>query len=365
MRKVLFVAAMLALVLANVQAPPEARALAPMQETDGGMHVNPNPTEQLAYTLEDLESANPAPMPVVQNLSEADAPSDEFEVLADGPAGYVNGHGIAGALQPIAAGTVGGAGTGTPNLTYPYPYALSYVQISGLTSTAPYSTNGKLVFHNDYFGPGWWYCSATSITSGSGGGTNRLLLTAAWCLLPDGWGAGAGNSWSYDLVFYPGLLGGSVPWIFDVWLNEYAPLSHEGAFNRREDWGFVLMGDEACGRVGSCVGAQGIAWNQPRMVEYWGFGYASAPFPGDRTVLCTGPTAKLGSPAGTGPQTQGMGCGQTGGSLGGGMIISFKTANMGYVNSNFSYKLNSGDFYGPYYQNSFYSRWLTARNDYP
>ena len=65
----------------------------------------------------------------------------------------------------------------------------------------------------------------------------------------------------------------------------------------------------------------------------------------------------------------GMGCGMTGGSSGGGWAISFKTANMGYLNSVVAYKYTTPNqpnaIYGPYFASSFESLWQSARLDAP
>ena len=193
-----------------------------------------------------------------------------------------------------------------------------------------------------------------------------MVSTAGHCLHA---GNNSSSGWSYNILFVPGtqygvnLYGTWAGYDWGVRSSWYA------SANDREDYGFVVTdhNSNVCGALGPCVGAQGLAWNQPVYQYFWAFGYpAQSPFPGDLLVWCTSATAKLDNLIpGTGALTMGIGCDMTGGSSGGPWVISGKVANKGFVNSVNSYKYISPSepeaIYGPYFASGVQSLWDELR----
>jgi hypothetical protein len=255
-----------------------------------------------------------------------------------------------------------------PAFTYPFAYNFSYVQMAYVNALIPYSTFGKLYFTNngsDYV------CSGTSVTSGAG--NKSLILTAAHCLHN---GDNSPSSWSSNILFIPAKLGASEP--FGSWTaqpsgNLWVSNSWYTGANPREDFGFVVTDptSNACGFLAPCIGAQGLAWNQSPVQEFWAYGYPElSPFTGDRLIMCSATLSVLdGLVGGTGPLPMGIGCNMTGGSSGGAWVIFGKTANVGYANSVITYKYTQPSqpdaVYGPYFATSFRTLWDTARVDAP
>jgi hypothetical protein len=293
-------------------------------------------------------------------------PGRSVSLLADGPAMIVEGNSPGVASGTPVATTTFGAGTGIPAFTYPFPFNNSYVVIAGLNTNFPYSTGGQLFYSQN---GGDFSCSGTSVSSGQG--NVNLILTAAHCLHD---GSGTPEGASTNILFIPGRFLTQQP--FETWsgFSIHIPASWYSGGNLREDFGFIVADptSNTRGDLGAAVGTQGLAWNQPVFQEFWVYGYPQqSPWVGNRTAMCTGPTAVVDSAApGTGPDPIGMGCNFTGGSSGAGWIVGAKTANRAYVNSVVSYKLTGNPnqplaMYGPYLQTSFYSLWQVARVDDP
>lgn len=324
-------------------------------------------TDVLSYwTEERREAALPPPLeqtaytgPVMQTLAQA-----------DGPAMAVAGINKGGTETGASGINIPGAGSGSPMpaFNYPFAYNYSYVQMAYVNSLIPYSTFGKLYYTNlgtDYT------CSGTSVTSG--GGNKSLILTAAHCL------HGGDNdpaSWSYNILFVPAKLAASEP--FGSWTDQ--PNGNVWVTNNwyttadfRDDFGFIVTDptSNVCGELAPCIGAQGLAWNQSPVYDFWVYGYpVQSPFTGDRLVTCSASLSVLdGSLPGTGASPMGIGCNMTGGSSGGSWIIFGKTANVGYANSVVSYKYTQPSqpnaVYGPYFASNFSTLWESARLDTP
>jgi hypothetical protein len=363
---VLMLLSAIALIGVSFLSPTLPALAAVIRQDSGNVRLESDPTEQLAaeyWTPEMMAAAEANTPPRFYQEAAGGAQGTAFTLLADGPARGVNGHGIGGVSGNAEAKNLGG-GTGIPSFTYPFPYTLGYLQISGLNASAPYSTIGKLYYTQN----GTPYvCSGNSVATGTAGNYN-LVLTAAHCL-HDGNGTEAGKS--TNIAYVPAKLGASEPFgqysASAIWVKT----SWYSTGNEREDFGFIVTNPNGCGDLADCAGAQGLAWNQKEFQDFWAIGYpAVSPFPGDRQVLCTASTAKLDTAIpGTGAPPLGMGCGMTGGSSGGGWAISFKTANMGYLNSVVAYKYTTPNqpnaIYGPYFASSFESLWNSARLDAP
>jgi hypothetical protein len=341
-----------------------------MQGTDAFVN-NPNTQSRdlvFAYwTTERMAAAQPPP--VIGRTAGSSQGSDK-DLMANGPAMYVNGHTPGGAgSSPVTAAVPGSAvASATINLTYPFPYTRTQNPWPSLYDDFPFRTHGKLFFTNAGYGGGTFVCSGTSVTSGVGGNEN-LVLTAAHCLNSGGDGNNVGT-WSDNLLFVPGRrnsvnLNGSWGWIDAViQTNWYTDA------NIRQDYGFLITADNPS-TLSDYVGAQGLAWNQSAVQQFWAYGYpAVSPFSGELMMMCTATTAVRAAEAGAGgfaqgEQPLGIGCDMTGGSSGGGWIVWHNLLNAGYANSVNSFKYTSPSqpnaMYGPYFDGNFQGLWDYAR----
>jgi hypothetical protein len=309
------------------------------------------------WTEERIAGAQPYPG-LLRQASKSGATTTTL--LADGAARVSSGNLIGGVSDLPKNFVLPGAGTGTPNFTYPFPYDVSNGGVFAPYPYAPYSTFGPLYFTQlgtDYV------CSAVSVTSGQT--NNSLILTAGHCLH-------AGNNlpggWSTNIAFAPGRDPNGTP--LGTW-SDYDVLvrpSYYATGNIREDFGFVVSDptSNACGYLGDCAGAMGLAWNQPVFQEFWTYGYPGSPYTGVKLVVCTGPTAKLDDLAdGTGALPLGMGCTMGQGSSGGPWVAGGKTAGIGYANSVVTHKYTQPNqayaIYGPYFASNLELLWNEAR----
>ena len=129
-----------------------------------------------------------------------------------------------------------------------------------------------------------------------------------------------------------------------------APNSWINLENSNYDLGGVVVYPNAAGQSleRAVGGARGIAFNFPREQTFQAWGYPEgSPFDGQRSFICE--SAYGGddpSPDPSGPPAMGIGCDMTGGSSGGGWMISG-----GYVNSvnSFGYDSYPNVMFGPYF----------------
>lgn len=339
-------------------------------------YSNPQTIQQMKefWTLERMAAAQPVPEWVFQhNMSEADHQASQIELLTDGPPMIsspvlpgTGGHGN----TPVQYQVPGGSTT-TPNFDYPFAYNVGQVT-TAFYGFYPWRVNGKIFFTNAAYGPGTFVCSGTIVTSGADGNRN-LVLTAAHCVNSGGNGSTNGT-WSENVVFHPGYRDGVSPqgawpqltlWTLTNWVTDS---------NMRQDYAFIETQEIGlvCGSLANCYGAQGVAWNQAQLREFWATGYpAGAPYNGQRMILCTASTATrdLSIPGagdyGHGRVPMGIGCDMTGGSSGGSWVIRGNMSNGGFANSVNSYKYTypsqPNAIYGPYFDSHFETLWNAAR----
>lgn len=367
-------------VLAQEGAPPtETINPEPISENTSSSSTQTVQQAEEFWTDERMAAAQPVPDWVIeQNIERAKASVNDpavaqTELLAVGSP-YVSspvlpgtgGHGSAAVYYQVP----GGSGT-TPNFSYPFAYNSGLVAPS-FYGFYPWRVNGKIFFTNSDYGPGTFVCSGTIVTSGANGNRN-LVLTAAHCVHSGGVN-GTEGTFSDNVVFHPGYRDGASPqgawpsatmWVKSNWATHT---------NMRQDYAFIEVQELgwACGSLANCFGAQGVAWNQAQLREFWATGYpAESPYTGQRQHLCTASTAKRDlSMPGAGYYDQGVvpmgiGCNMTGGSSGGSWVIRGNMSNGGFANSVNSYKYTypsqPAAMYGSYFDSNFGSLWESAR----
>lgn len=200
----------------------------------------------------------------------------------------------------------------------------------------PNRVHGKLA--GTFPGLGDYVCSATVVSSGTGG----LIITAGHCAYDVDSGTAAVN-----LAFAPGYSKSSLP--YGVW-----PITHLIVDKR---WGkgsldfdySMMQVAPAATTLQDAVGSRGIGFSQPRKQRLQAYGYpakGNKEYDGYRLVRCE--SGYLPDPYRSGgPRGRGMHCNQQEGSSGGGWVSKHK-----YVVSNTSHgypRISSNLFFGPYY----------------
>ncbi len=180
-------------------------------------------------------------------------------------------------------------------------------------------------------------CSGNAVTS-----TNRsVVITAGHCVKYQG-------SWHTNWAFVPAYAAGAAP--FGTWTAR-ATLSTP-QWTASEDINYDIgaaVVNQLDGRsLTDVVGAQGIAFNQPRRQPMYSFGYpAAAPYDGSRLIYCSGTAIDdfLLS------RDHGLNCTMTGGASGGPWFVRFNEATgTGLVNSVNSFKyVFLPHMFGPYF----------------
>lgn len=186
-----------------------------------------------------------------------------------------------------------------------------------------------------------YVCSGSSVVAGN----RSLVLTAGHCV-NEGPGAFVTN-----FAFVPAYDNGSRP--FGTWtarsLVTSAEWSDDGDLNH--DIGFAVVSALSGNALADVVGAQGIAFNQPRGQVMSAFGYpAAGPYDGTTLDWCWGKA--INDPYGA--LDQGVKCNMTGGSSGGPWLLNFSSSTgLGTTNSLNSYKYSGGPYkgymFGPYF----------------
>jgi V8-like Glu-specific endopeptidase len=183
-------------------------------------------------------------------------------------------------------------------------------------------------------------CSGSAVTS-----ENRsVVITAGHCVKQNG-------NFHRNWVFVPAFDNGRRP--FGTWVA--TRLLTTPQWNAREDINFdvaaAVMAPLQGRTLVDVVGGQGIAFNQPRGLQMFSFGYPAAePFDGSRLIYCSGRT--FNDTVMT--RDLGLRCNMTGGSSGGPWFRSFnESTGLGWVNSVNSFKYNfAPDFmFGPFFGN--------------
>jgi hypothetical protein len=367
-RNLIILGAVALLLSATAFVTPIARSAPLAQAGDDGTPMSsPTITQTAAdevaayWTPARMASAVPLDMGITSDSQQGQVPS---EAAPTGPAGAVEGNqaGMAPAsgIAPISFGVDDPSPAVWNYYAYPYPYSSTYIG-AGWPALYPFETNGKLFFTQ--YGSNY-VCSGTSTTSG-GGGNRRIVWTAGHCVHA---GNGLGTGWSYNLLFCPAYNNGANAWA-GCWsgLESWTWSDWYWNGNLRTDQGVILTSDWSTtgrGRLGDTVGTQGLAWNQPRVQDFWEFGYPSAaPFDGRWQVMVTSSTARDDGAGGAGPEPLGVGSNMTPGASGGGWIIAARLGNWGYLNGVHSYYYPAAPhaMYSPYFGDVTVSLWNATR----
>jgi V8-like Glu-specific endopeptidase len=180
-------------------------------------------------------------------------------------------------------------------------------------------------------------CSGNAVTSAN----ESTVITAGHCVKLEG-------SFHTNWAFVPAYNNGNAP--FGTWTARQT-LATPGWVATEDinvDIGAAVVNQLNGQNLTDVVGAQGIAFNQPRAQNMYAFGWpAAAPYDGTRMIYCSGRTFNAFLSNGIG-----MTCNMTGGSSGGPWFQNFSEATgTGLVNSVNSYKINFIPtwMFGPYF----------------
>jgi V8-like Glu-specific endopeptidase len=227
----------------------------------------------------------------------------------------------------------------------PTPVAAPPVTAFELTDTLsfPNRVHGKVFFTKPAQPPPNSYvCSGTAVLASN----DSTVITAGHCVNDSG-------VWSTNFAFVPGYRNGSAP--YGVWAasDESAPSGWVGSGNFRYDVGAAVMARNSSGQeLEDVVGGRGILFNQSTNQQFRSHGYPqAAPFDGSKLYACDAATTFPDNPSpAIGPSTMGIACDMTGGSSGGGWVVTDGSGN-GYVESVNSYKYPSTPafMFGPYF----------------
>jgi V8-like Glu-specific endopeptidase len=314
---------------------------------DGGVTVSPTGpdlTATRAWTRAEMLAAKPYPL----EAGKAGAvPTVGLEAVA-GVAGSVSGGRPSDKLAtPLGASDSPEdlfALSGPSLLGYGYPAPFTRQDLRNITtpySKWPFITIGKLFFTQM---GGNYVCSASVIGSSS---ASRSIITAGHCLHA---GSGAGEGWSYNVVFVPAYNNGAAP--YGQWVSEYASQRVFTAWYSGGNLARDIAGTKLLKRSGLTitqkVGWLGFAWNQGINKAWWQIGYPqAAPFDGKWMIACQASYA-YNSPFGTTPKPIGVGCDQTGGTSGGPWVLSMGSGN--WVNGVQSHRRTgwNSELFSPY-----------------
>lgn len=181
-------------------------------------------------------------------------------------------------------------------------------------------------------------CSGNALTSGN----KSTIVTAGHCVKYQG-------AWHTNWVFVPNYNNGNRPygtWTARQLLSTPQWIASEDI---NYDVGMAVVNQLNGQYLTDVVGGQGIAFNQPRGVQVYDFGFpAAAPYDGEKLIYCSGVTIDdflLSNDIG-------LACDMTGGSSGGPWFRSFsESTGLGIQTSVNSFKYNFLNTYmfGPYF----------------
>lgn len=226
----------------------------------------------------------------------------------------------------------------------------------------PYSTVGKVFFtynNSDYV------CSGTAITSSN----QNTIDTAGHCVAAAGSGHLFYSNWVFcgrysdaagcdsSYMWAAQRLFTHANWIENGWLTyDYgeAVVSSNSSTNSAN----------AADSVAEAIGSAGAAYDLPAQQQYSALGYPqAAPFNGTQLWECQSSLYRQDQPDTNGPPTSGITCDMTGGSSGGGWLIS-QQGQFGYVNGHNDYKYSNDTehMYSPYYGDDWFKVYDAAQS---
>jgi V8-like Glu-specific endopeptidase len=180
-------------------------------------------------------------------------------------------------------------------------------------------------------------CSGNAVTSAN----KSTVLTAGHCVKLEG-------AFHTNWVFVPAYNNGNAP--FGTWAARLTSATPQWVASEdiNFDVGAAVVNPRGGQSLTDVVGAQGVAFNQPKAQSMYAFGWpAAAPYDGTRMIYCSGRTFNALISTGIG-----MTCNMTGGASGGPWFQQFSEATgAGIQNSVNSYKINLISFwmFGPFF----------------
>ncbi|MBB5867234.1 V8-like Glu-specific endopeptidase [Allocatelliglobosispora scoriae] len=236
----------------------------------------------------------------------------------------------------------GGQDAGTPRTIAPRAAVPQLLPSPGLPWTSAgiaTKTTGKVFFK---FGSSDYTCSAAAVTSAN----KSTVMTAGHCILEHPMFGTA--RYAANWIFAPAYANGSQP--YGAWTASILKVSPQwlAGDDFNYDFGAAVVSTLGGTSLQDTVGAQGIAFSQPRPIAAYVFGYPSNFSGGQSLTYCSGPTV----PDVTGrANAVGMLCSMSNGSSGGPWLYQFSEATgAGYLNSVTSFKYAFGlTLFGSYF----------------
>ncbi|MEV5751317.1 trypsin-like peptidase domain-containing protein [Actinoallomurus sp. NPDC052308] len=183
-------------------------------------------------------------------------------------------------------------------------------------------------------------CSAGTVN-----GANRdVVVTAGHCVQD------AAGVWARNWIYVPGYDQGSRPYGAFTARHVFVPSAWSARHDENHDVAMVALATAGGRHVADVVGAQNLAFDQPRGSLVYGFGYPTGGhYDGERLAYCSGvprpDTHRL-------TQDQGLRCDMSEGASGGPWLARFNaTTGTGVVTSvnSFKYSDDPATMYGPYF----------------
>ncbi|MCO5971108.1 trypsin-like serine peptidase [Actinoallomurus soli] len=199
------------------------------------------------------------------------------------------------------------------------------------------ATTGKVFFTIDGAD---YVCSAGTVD----GANHDLVVTAGHCV------QNAAGVWARNWIYVPGYDQGRRPYGAFTARRMFAPKAWSGRHDENHDVAMVALATADGRHVTDVVGAQNIAFDQPRGTVAYGFGYPTGGrYDGERLAYCSGRTHPDAHRL---TQDQGLRCDMSEGASGGPWLTRFDArTGVGVVTSvnSFKYSDDPATMYGPYF----------------
>ncbi|MCO5992186.1 trypsin-like serine peptidase [Actinoallomurus rhizosphaericola] len=298
-----------------------------------------------ALTPPDRVLRRPVARPPRTSLTVAGALPPKAPVAATGapaPASPATPLAVGGALPPASPLAVGGALP--PASPLAVGGALSPGRRSAQGPRTPWAspgavraTTGKVFFTIDGAD---YVCSAGTVD----GANHDLVITAGHCV------QNAAGVWARNWIYVPGYDQGRRPYGAFTARRMFAPTAWSGRHDENHDVAMVALATADGRHVTDVVGAQDIAFDQPRGTVAYGFGYPTGGrYDGERLAYCSGRTHPDAHRL---TQDQGLRCDMSEGASGGPWLTRFDArTGVGVVTSvnSFKYSDDPATMYGPYF----------------
>jgi V8-like Glu-specific endopeptidase len=211
------------------------------------------------------------------------------------------------------------------------------------------ATTGKVFFTID---GGDFVCSAGTVS----GANHDLVVTAGHCAQD------ATGAWAQNWIYVPGYDQGRRPYGAFPARHLFVPDAWSSRGDENYDVALVALATSGGRHVADVVGAQQIAFDQPRGSLVYGFGYpAGGRYDGERLTYCSGRTYPDSHKI---THDEGLRCDMTEGSSGGPWLTRFNAGTgTGVVTSvsSFKYADDPATMYGPYFGSAIHRVYDTAQ----